>query len=68
MTVAAAAPTTATTTLARSLARRSLAHLLPLQAVVLGRRRTLCSLNGSKQSCLIAADALRLLDGSTPFV
>jgi len=36
----------------------------PLQAVVLGRRRTLCSLDGSKLSCKVAADALYSLNGN----
>jgi len=35
----------------------------PLQAVVIGRCRTLCSLDGSKLSCKVAAGALYSLDG-----
>jgi len=36
----------------------------PLQAIELGRRRTLCSLDGSKLSCKVAADALYSLHGN----
>jgi len=36
----------------------------PLQAVLLGRRHTLCLLDGSKLSCKVAADALYSLDGN----